>query len=31
MNLFLDTNAIVKLYHDEKGTEKLSQFMSEIS
>ncbi|MBU0559328.1 MAG: type II toxin-antitoxin system VapC family toxin [Bacteroidetes bacterium] len=31
MNLFLDTNAIIKLYHDEKGTEKLSQFMSEIS
>ncbi len=31
MNVFLDTNAIVKLYHEEKGTAVLSQYLSEIS
>ncbi len=28
MNLFLDTSAVVKLYHDEEGTEKLTRFVS---
>jgi len=27
MNLFLDTNALVKLYHEEAGTENLSEFL----
>lgn len=27
MNLFLDTNALVKLYHEEAGTEALSEFL----
>lgn len=31
MNLFLDTGAIVKIYHQEKGTEKFSKYLSGIS
>jgi len=31
MNLFLDTAALVKLYHDEDGTENLSNFINEYS
>jgi predicted nucleic acid-binding protein len=31
MNLFLDTSAIVKIYHQEKGTEKFSQYLERIS
>lgn len=31
MNLFLDTSAIVKIYHQEKGTEKFSKYLSGIS
>lgn len=27
MNLFPDTNALVKLYHEEAGTEALSEFL----
>ena len=27
MNLFLDTSALVKLYHEEAGTENLSEFL----
>jgi len=29
MNLFLDSAAIIKLYHKEKGTDKLSSFLSQ--
>ncbi len=28
MNVFLDTSALVKLYHQENGTEKLNRFLS---
>ncbi|MBU2447311.1 MAG: type II toxin-antitoxin system VapC family toxin [Bacteroidetes bacterium] len=31
MNLFLDTSAIVKIYHQEKGTEKFTQYLAGIS
>ncbi len=31
MNQYLDTNAIVKLYHEEKGTAELTKYLSEIS
>lgn len=31
MNLFLDTSAIVKIYHHEKGTEKFTEFLEKIS
>jgi predicted nucleic acid-binding protein len=31
MNLFLDTSAVVKIYHQEKGTEKFTQYLTEIS
>src|SRR3989304_1571252 len=31
MNLFLDTSAVVKIYHQEKGTEKFSQYLEGIS
>jgi predicted nucleic acid-binding protein len=31
MNLFLDTSAVVKIYHQEKGTEKFSQYLERIS
>lgn len=31
MNLFLDTSAVVKIYHHEKGTDQFTQFISEIS
>jgi uncharacterized protein with PIN domain len=27
MNLFIDTSALVKLYHDELGTESLTKFL----
>jgi len=30
MNLFLDTSAIIKLYHQEVGTEKFSKYLSDI-
>ncbi len=29
MNLFLDTSAVVKLYHQEKGTDALSSFLQQ--
>jgi predicted nucleic acid-binding protein len=29
MNVFLDTSALVKLYHQENGTEKLNRFLSD--
>ena len=29
MNVFLDTSALVKLYHQENGTEKLNKFLSD--
>ena len=29
MNVFLDTSALVKLYHQEAGTEELDQFFEE--
>jgi len=28
MNIFLDTNALIKLYHREKGTEELTNFLN---
>lgn len=31
MNLFLDTSAIVKIYHQEKGTDKFTKYLTEIS
>ena len=31
MNLFLDTSAVVKIYHQEKGTEKFTQYLAGIS
>lgn len=31
MNLFLDTSAVVKIYHQEKGTEKFTQYLEGIS
>ena len=31
MNFFLDTSAVVKIYHEEKGTEKFTQHLAEIS
>ncbi|MDP2302819.1 MAG: type II toxin-antitoxin system VapC family toxin [Ignavibacteria bacterium] len=31
MNLFLDTSAVVKIYHQEKGTEKFTQYLTGIS
>lgn len=31
MNLFLDTNAVVKLYHDVLGTENLLKFLNSYS
>ncbi|MGD8778849.1 MAG: type II toxin-antitoxin system VapC family toxin [Ignavibacteria bacterium] len=31
MNLFLDTSAIIKIYHNEKGTEKFSKYLSDLS
>lgn len=31
MNLFLDTSAIVKIYHQEKGTQKISNYLEGIS
>ena len=31
MNLFLDTSAIVKIYHQEKGTKEFSKYLSGIS
>lgn len=31
MNLFLDTSAIVKIYHQEKGSDKFTQFILGIS
>lgn len=31
MNLFLDTNALVKLYHKEKGSERLFHFLESNS
>ena len=31
MNLFLDTSALIKLYHQEKGTDKFSQHLGGIS
>jgi len=31
MNLFLDTNALIKIYHQEKGTENFTQFLSDVS
>lgn len=29
MNLFLDTSAVIKLCHDEEGTENLTRFLLE--
>ena len=29
MNVFLDTSALVKLYHQENGTEKLNRFLND--
>jgi predicted nucleic acid-binding protein len=31
MNLFLDTSAVAKIYHQEKGTEKFSKYLADIS
>lgn len=31
MNLFLDTSAFVKIYHQEKGTEKFTKYLTGIS
>lgn len=31
MNLFLDTSAIIKLYHHEKGTIKFFKFLDDVS
>ena len=31
MNFFLDTSAVVKIYHQEKGTEKFTQHLAGIS
>ena len=31
MNLFLDTSAVVKIYHQEKGTENFTQYLAGIS
>jgi predicted nucleic acid-binding protein len=31
MNLFLDTSAVVKIYHQEKGTEKFTHYLEGIS
>jgi len=31
MNFFLDTSAVVKIYHEEKGTEKFTQHLGGIS
>ncbi|NCS87679.1 MAG: hypothetical protein AUK34_03405 [Ignavibacteria bacterium CG2_30_36_16] len=31
MNLFLDTSAVVKIYHQEKGTEKFTRYLTGIS
>lgn len=31
MNLFIDTGALVKLYHQEEGTASLLNFLSEFS
>ena len=31
MNLFLDTNAVVKIYHEESGTGKLTEFLESRS
>jgi predicted nucleic acid-binding protein len=31
MNFFLDTSAVVKIYHEEKGTEKFTQHIAGIS
>jgi uncharacterized protein len=31
MNLFIDTSTLVKLYHDEDGTEELWKFISQYS
>jgi len=31
MNFFLDTSAVVKLYHQEKGTENLSKYLEGIT
>jgi len=31
MNLFMDTSALVKLYHQEKGTETLLNFLNQFS
>jgi predicted nucleic acid-binding protein len=28
MNIFLDTNAVVKLYHQENGTDNLTDFLT---
>lgn len=30
MNLFLDTSALLKLYHQEVGTEQFSKYLSNI-
>ena len=29
MNIFLDTSALIKLYHQEKGTDRFSQFIQD--
>jgi predicted nucleic acid-binding protein len=31
VNLFLDTSAVIKIYHQEKGTAKFSQYLVETS
>lgn len=31
MNLFLDTSALIKIYHREKGTEEISNYLSNAS
>ena len=31
MNLFLDTGAVIKIYHQEKGTDEFTKYLSEIS
>jgi uncharacterized protein len=31
MNLFLDTSAVIKIYHHEKGTEEFSKYIEDIS
>ncbi|MCF8316581.1 MAG: type II toxin-antitoxin system VapC family toxin [Ignavibacteriales bacterium] len=31
MNLFLDTSAVIKVYHQEKGTNEFTKYLSELS